>query len=169
MLIDNKNRMTTSSNGNMLRVTGPLCGEFTGPGEFPTQRPVTRSFCVYFDLHLNKRSSKQSWGWWFETLSRSLWRHRNASCYQSHSAWTVVLQEIWLYCRCYRPVAQTPLCASPISHSGPLCNRNVPICAHFCYKMVEYLLSDALFDERYGTARGGWGGRGVVGVPVVSD
>ena len=21
--------------------------------------------------------SKQSWGWWFETLSRSLWRHRN--------------------------------------------------------------------------------------------
>ena len=68
----------TSSNGNIFRVTGPLCGEFTGPGEFPTQRPVTRSFDVYFDLRLNKRLSKQSWGWWFETLSRSLWRHRNA-------------------------------------------------------------------------------------------
>ena len=40
-------------------VTGPLCGEFTGPGEFPTQRPVTRSFEVFFDLHLNKRLSKQ--------------------------------------------------------------------------------------------------------------
>ena len=39
------------------------------PGEFPTQRPVTRSFDVYFDLHPNKRLSKQSWGWWFGTLS----------------------------------------------------------------------------------------------------
>ena len=38
--------MVTSSNGNIFRVTGPLCGEFTGPGEFPTQRPVTRSFDV---------------------------------------------------------------------------------------------------------------------------
>ena len=43
-----------------FRVTGPLCGEFTGPGEFPTQRPVTRSFDVFFDLRLNKRLSKQS-------------------------------------------------------------------------------------------------------------
>ena len=46
-------------------------------GEFPTQRPVTRSFDVYFDLRLNKRLSKQSWGWWFETLSCPLWRHRD--------------------------------------------------------------------------------------------
>ena len=71
--------MMTSSNGNIFRVTGPLCGEFTGPGEFPTQRPVTRSFHVFFDLRPNKPLSKQSWGWWFETLSRSLWRHRNDS------------------------------------------------------------------------------------------
>ena len=70
--------MMTSSNGNIFRVTGPLCGEFTGPGEFPTQRPVTRSFDVLFDLRLNKRLSKQPWGWWFETPSWSLWRQRNA-------------------------------------------------------------------------------------------
>ena len=38
-------------------------------GEFPAQRPVTRSFDVFFDLRLNKQLSKQSWGWWFETLS----------------------------------------------------------------------------------------------------
>ena len=69
--------MMTSSNGKIFRVTGPLCGEFTGPGEFPTQRPVTRSFDVFFDLRLNKRLSKQPWGWWFETPSWSLWRHRN--------------------------------------------------------------------------------------------
>ena len=47
------------------------------PGEFPAQRPVTRSFGVFFDLRLNKRLSKQSWGWWFETLLRPLWRHCN--------------------------------------------------------------------------------------------
>ena len=69
--------MMTSSYGNIFRVTGPLCGEFTGPGEFPTQRPVTRSFDVFFDLRPNKRLSKQPWGWWFETQSWSLWRQCN--------------------------------------------------------------------------------------------
>ena len=48
-------------------------------GEFPAQRPVTRSFGVFFDLRLNERWSKQSWGWWFETLSNPLWRHCNAT------------------------------------------------------------------------------------------
>ena len=47
----------------------PLCGEFTGhrwiplttaTGEFPSQRPVTRSFDVFFDLRLNKQLSKPS-------------------------------------------------------------------------------------------------------------
>ena len=47
------------------------------PGEFPAQRPVTRSFDVIFDLRLNKRLRKQSRGWWFETLSCPLWRHCN--------------------------------------------------------------------------------------------
>ena len=47
------------------------------PGEFPSQRTVTRSFDVFFDLHLNKELSKQSWGWWFETVSGSLWRQCN--------------------------------------------------------------------------------------------
>ena len=35
--------------------------------EFPAQKTVTRSFDVFFDLRLNKRLSKQSWGWRFET------------------------------------------------------------------------------------------------------
>ena len=70
--------MMTSSNGNIFRVTGHLCGEFTGPGEFLAQRPVTRSFDVFFDLRLNKQLSKQPWGWWFETPSWSLWRQCNA-------------------------------------------------------------------------------------------
>ena len=45
--------------------------------EFPSQRPVTQSFDVFFDQHLNKRLSKQWWGWWFETPLHPSWRHCN--------------------------------------------------------------------------------------------
>ena len=65
--------MMTSSNGNIFRVTGHLCGEFTGPSEFYAQRPVTRSFGVFLDLHPNRRLNKQWWGWWLETPSCPLW------------------------------------------------------------------------------------------------
>ena len=47
------------------------------PGEFPAQRAMTQSFDVFFDLRLNKRLRKQSWGWWFDTLLCPLWRHWN--------------------------------------------------------------------------------------------
>ena len=36
-------------------------------------------FDVSFDLRLNKQLNKQSWGWWFETPSCSLWRHCNTN------------------------------------------------------------------------------------------
>ena len=68
-----------------------LCaGNSPVTSEFPAQRPATRSLDVFSDLRLNKRLSKQSWGWWFETLSSSLWRHCNviarlkAILYNSH-------------------------------------------------------------------------------------
>ena len=67
--------MMTSSNGNISRVTGHLCGNSPVPGEFPAQRAMTRSFDVFFDLCPNKSLSKQSWGWWFETPSHPLWRY----------------------------------------------------------------------------------------------
>ena len=55
-----------------------LCtGDSQVTGEFSAQRPVTQTFDVFFHSCLNKRLSKQSWGWWFETPSRSLWRHYN--------------------------------------------------------------------------------------------
>ena len=54
---------------------GICAGNSPVSDEFPAQRPVTRNFDVFFDLHLNKRLSKRSWGWWFETPARSLWRH----------------------------------------------------------------------------------------------
>ena len=69
--------MMTSSNGNIFRITGHLCGKFTGPRWISHTRPVTRSFDVFFDMHPNKRLSKQWWDWWFETPPCPLWRHRN--------------------------------------------------------------------------------------------
>ena len=68
-------------------------GNSTVPGEFPTQRPVTRSFDVFFDLRLNKRLSKQPWGWWFETLSRPLWRHRNEHL-TLYNSWCTTVHEL---------------------------------------------------------------------------
>ena len=69
--------MMMSSNGNIFGITSYLCGEFTGPGEFPAQWPVTRNFDVFFHLRPNKRLSTQWWGWWLETPLRPLWRRCN--------------------------------------------------------------------------------------------
>ena len=73
------------------------------PGEFPTQRPVTRSFDVFFDLRLNKRLSKQSWDWWFETLSRPLWRHRNDIVNPSTDINGATV-EFWKWMREFHPI-----------------------------------------------------------------
>ena len=59
--------------GNVMYIMTPSNGNVTG--EFLSQRPVARSFDVFFDLHMNKRLNKQSRRRWFETPSRSLWRH----------------------------------------------------------------------------------------------
>ena len=50
-------------------------GIHRSPVNSPAQRPVTRSFDVFFDLRTNKRLSKQWWDWWFETPSCPLGRH----------------------------------------------------------------------------------------------
>ena len=71
-----------------------LCaGNSPVTGEFPAQRPVTSSFDAFFDLCLNKRLNKQSWGWWFETPSCSLWRHCNA-----RGLWVNVYVVMWPNC-----------------------------------------------------------------------
>ena len=63
----------------LLRVTGLCAGNSPVTGEFPAQRPVTRSFDASFDLRLHKHLRKQSWSWWFETPSSSLWHHHNVN------------------------------------------------------------------------------------------
>ena len=78
-----------------------LCG-WNSPvtGEFPAQSPVTRSFDVFFDLCLNKRLSKQSWRCWFETPSRSLWRHSNEIIALWHSWYALTSLRHHDACRC---------------------------------------------------------------------
>ena len=66
--------MMTSSNGNVFRVTGPLCGEFTGLRWIPLTMASYAELWCFLSYVLNKRLCKQSWGWWFETPSRSFWR-----------------------------------------------------------------------------------------------
>ena len=65
------------SNGYIFRVTSHLWGNSPVTGEFLAQRPVTRSFDAFFDTRMNTLLSKQSWGWWFKTPSRPLWRNCN--------------------------------------------------------------------------------------------
>ena len=69
--------MMMSSNGNTFRVTGPLSGNSLVTSEFPSQKSVTWSLDVFFDLRVNKRLSKQSRRQWFETKPCSLWRRCN--------------------------------------------------------------------------------------------
>ena len=69
--------MMTSSNGNFFAL---FCvGKPPVTGGFPSQRPVTRSFDVFFDVRLNKCPSNQSRCWRFETWCRSLWCHNNGA------------------------------------------------------------------------------------------
>ena len=52
-------------------------GIHRSPVNSPHKGQWRGAFDVFFDPRLNKRLSKQSWGWWFETLSCPVWRHCN--------------------------------------------------------------------------------------------
>ena len=74
--------MMTSSNGNIFRFTVPLCGEFTGHRWIPlTKASDAELWCFLWSV-----PSINGWviivDWWFETLSRSLWRLCNESSHQ---------------------------------------------------------------------------------------
>ena len=53
-----------------------LRGIHRSPVNSPHKASDAELWC-FFDLRLNKRLSKQSWGWWSVAPSRSLWRHCN--------------------------------------------------------------------------------------------
>ena len=125
-----------------------LCeGNSQVTGEIPSQRPVTRSLDVLFDQRLNKRLSKQSWGWWFQTPSCSLWRHCNRInlySYLGHKLsnhWNPLLSRIKTKCN---------LNPGSLAHPAKLIARqlyypvNVALCAWFLW-----LLSTQHTKEKY--------------------
>ena len=87
----------TSSDGNVFHVTGLFLRESTGHRLLPSQGWVTRGVDVFFDVRLNKRLSKQSRYWLFDTSRRSLWRH----CYCKCQCWLLTL----LMSRAYKPTS----------------------------------------------------------------
>ena len=82
--------MMTSSNGNISTLLALCAGNSLVVGDFPSKRPVARSFDVFFDLCLNKRLSKQSWAWWFATPSHSTWRHCNGIRFRWKSQYVLI-------------------------------------------------------------------------------
>ena len=100
-----------------------LCdGNTPVTGGIPWQRPVRRSFDVFFVLCLNKRLSKQSRHRWFETPSRSLWRHCNVlpKIFRKYQA--CVSRYIYkrLLCFIYFGYMMTSLNGNIFRVSGPL-------------------------------------------------
>ena len=81
--------MMTSSNGNIFRVTGPLCGEFTGHRWIPLTKASDAELWCFLWSAPEWTVEQIKWVWWFETPSRSLWRHCNDNI-ERHRAHTVV-------------------------------------------------------------------------------
>ena len=92
----------TSSNGIFSELLAFFAVHTPVTGEFPSQRPVTQNFDIFFDLRPNKRLRKEPWGQWFGAPSRSLWRYcyKNWSTemnpkWSSYMIWAPNFQSLW--------------------------------------------------------------------------
>ena len=113
--------MMTSSNETFFALLAICAGNSPVPGEFPSQRPVTRNFDVFFAL--NKRLSKQSWGWWFETPSRLLWRNCNGEIMGVGASWRLIFRLLKMQIRDLS-AARLPVVYKPCHVAG--------FCNHWC-------------------------------------
>ena len=120
-----------------------LCaGNSPVTGEFPAQRPVTRSFDVFVDLRMNKRLSKQSGGWWFETPLRSLWRHCNDSgwsIFHSSHRYRIWLAYTWDGLINWRLVGCTSFLKDFPSHWFKITVKQLPGCNSVNNKVIKVL------------------------------
>ena len=84
--------------------------------ELPTQRPVTRSFDVFFHMRLNRQLSKQWRRWWFDTPPRSLWRQ----CNKKNLAlmYWITFAEITIYLHCLSIISPHWEDVGDINHSS---------------------------------------------------
>ena len=124
--------MITSSNGGIFCVTGLLSGNSPVIGEFPSQRPVTRSFDVFFNLRLDKRLSKQWRGWWFETPTHPLWRNVMLTD-------VVYLPIASLYCQLRNTIAPTIRTSNGSWCMGIKGEMSGTVCVTFVWDMYIYM------------------------------
>ena len=107
--------MMTSSNGNIFRVTGHLCGKFTGPRWISRTKASDAELWCSFDMRPNIRLSKQSRGWWFETPPQSLWRHRNESLDQNYGDTISIHSVFYKICEWFRCVMLCCCCSTVLA------------------------------------------------------
>ena len=62
---------------HFLRYWPFVRGIHRSPVNSPRRGQWRGALMFFFDVRPNKQLSKQSWGWWFETPSRSVWRQCN--------------------------------------------------------------------------------------------
>ena len=175
----------TSSNGNIFRVTGLLCGKFTGHRWIPhrkaddvelecfllsTSEPRVEwrgAWVFFFYLRLNQQLTKQWRRPWFETSSRSLWRHHNglrklihmnATWSVSTSSWVKV--RAWCRSAISFLTAKQPRTMHANKSDGYNTNRWYKHHKPNHYKAVYVFYGTTLLelDHLSGLPRGGWVG-----------
>ena len=117
-------------------------------GAFPSQRPVTRSFDVSLICALNKRLSEKSWGLWFETPSRSIWRHcpywiwKCDSQERAYAQLSLFLSITWLPCVTICEVYHGETSQGEVAYSisQEICTRFLLCCALLCFAVVIHWL-----------------------------
>ena len=109
-------------------------------GEFPTQRPVTRGFDVFFDLCLHKRLSKQWLGWLFDTPSRPLWRHCNAKISALGQLSMMCLLWVHVLSGCFR--GETIFCKLIIRNPNSISINFVEKKRHSTMELADAWLTD---------------------------
>ena len=110
-------------------------------GEFPSQRPVTQSFDIFFDLRLNKRLSKQSIRWSFKTSSCSLRRHCNV--YKPRDTAVIVESAlIWTDDCLWSGAYLVPRHRQPPWRRSPIADINKPQChIHGIWRTSDILVN----------------------------
>ena len=118
--------MMTSSNLNIFRVTGLLCGEFTGHRWIPHTKAIDAELWCFLDLRLNENLAKQWRRRWYEITvmlkiqARETLRIIFVSWYQEKLDWPSAL---WLIlsaeCCCVPQYLQTDPDQNP-----PPCKNN---------------------------------------------
>ena len=123
--------MMKSPNGTFSALLALCAGYSPVTGEFPSQRPVTRSFGTFFDLNLIKRLSKQSWGCWFATPSCPLWRSCTFFSFRCVVRWCWLCVGWWLGWLGSRLIVTTSkMCVKTKTAWHTLARHSVTICKY---------------------------------------